>query len=103
VAELRRRYPNVQVVPDAIYTRDAQVWTSAGITAGMDLALAMVAADHGLPLALKVAKRMVDVDPNQSMRTTQHPSTGDARTHLDAGGCFGAPGPAFLVTGELRP
>jgi transcriptional regulator GlxA family with amidase domain len=61
VAELRRRYPRVQVVPDAIYTHDARVWTSAGITAGMDLALAMVAADHGQPLALKVAKRMVMV------------------------------------------
>lgn len=61
VAELKRRYPAVHVVPDAIYTHDAPVWTSAGITAGMDLALAMLAADHGLPLALKVAKRMVMV------------------------------------------
>lgn len=57
--ELRTRYPKVQVVPDAIYTRDGAIWTSAGITAGMDLALAMVAADHGQRLALKVAKRMV--------------------------------------------
>lgn len=61
VAELKQRYPSVRVLPDAIYTRDAHVWTSAGITAGMDLALAMVAADHGQPLALKVAKRMVMV------------------------------------------
>ena len=61
VAELERCYPDVRVVPDAIYTRDANVWTSAGITAGMDLALAMVAADHGQPLALRVAKHMVMV------------------------------------------
>ena len=61
VAQLQQRYPRVQVMPDAIYTRDDRVWTSAGITSGMDLALAMVAADHGLPLALKVAKRMVMV------------------------------------------
>lgn len=61
VAELERCYPKVQVVPDAIYTRDGKVWTSAGITAGMDLALAMVAADHGQPLALRVAKHMVMV------------------------------------------
>ncbi|HEV8693479.1 MAG TPA: helix-turn-helix domain-containing protein, partial [Lysobacter sp.] len=61
VAELQQRYPQVQVSPDAIYTRDDRIWTSAGITSGMDLALAMVAADHGLPLALKVAKRMVMV------------------------------------------
>lgn len=59
MTELARRYPGIRVVPDAIYTRDDNVWTSAGITAGMDLALAMVAADHGQPLALKVAKRMV--------------------------------------------
>lgn len=59
VAELRERYPHVRVLADAIYTRDGEVWTSAGITAGMDLALAMVAADHGQALALKVAKRMV--------------------------------------------
>lgn len=59
VGELRRRYPSVRVVPDAIYVHDAGVWTSAGITAGMDLALAMVADDLGMPIALKVAKRMV--------------------------------------------
>jgi transcriptional regulator GlxA family with amidase domain len=59
VRELRERYPRVNVQPDAIYTRDGNVWTSAGITAGMDLALAMVEADHGHALAYKVAKRMV--------------------------------------------
>ncbi len=61
VPQLRQRYPNTHIVADAIYVHDGKVWTSAGITAGMDLALAMVAADHGLPLALKVAKRMVMV------------------------------------------
>ena len=59
VAELRDRYPQVRVQPDAIYTRDGSVWTSAGITAGIDLALAMVEADHGRALAAKVARRMV--------------------------------------------
>ncbi|WP_149193202.1 GlxA family transcriptional regulator [Luteimonas suaedae] len=59
VQELRQRYPRVRVQADAIYTRDGDIWTSAGVTAGMDLALAMVAADHGQALALKVAKRMV--------------------------------------------
>lgn len=59
VDQLRTRYPQVRVQPDAIYTRDGHIWTSAGITAGMDMALAMVAADHGQSLALKVAKRMV--------------------------------------------
>lgn len=59
VHELRERYRAVRVVPDAIYTRTGEVWTSAGITTGMDLALAMVTADHGAPLSLKVARRMV--------------------------------------------
>ncbi len=59
VDELRRRHPRVRVVADAIYTHDGATWTSAGITAGMDMTLAMVAADHGQALALKVAKRMV--------------------------------------------
>lgn len=59
VRELRDRYPHVNVNPDAIYTRDGNVWTSAGITTGMDLALAMIEADHGRQLAAKVARRMV--------------------------------------------
>lgn len=57
--ELRERYSKVRVQADAIYTHDGPVWASAGITAGMDMALAMLAEDHGAPLALKVAKRMV--------------------------------------------
>lgn len=59
VRELQERYPKVRVQSDAIYTNDGDTWTSAGITAGMDMALAMVTADHGPSLALKVAKRMV--------------------------------------------
>ena len=57
--ELKRKYPFVRVLPDAIYTRDGDVWTSAGVTAGMDMALAMLADDYGPALALRVAKRMV--------------------------------------------
>lgn len=59
IAELRTRYPDVEVVEDAIYTRSGHVWTSAGVTAGIDLALAMVADDHGPALAAKVARRLV--------------------------------------------
>jgi hypothetical protein len=43
----------------------------------------------------EVDKAYGDVDPNQSMRTTQMPSTGDAKSHLDAGGCVPGAGPAF--------
>jgi transcriptional regulator GlxA family with amidase domain len=57
--ELRARFPAAQVVEEGIYTHDNGVWTSAGVTAGIDLALALVEQDHGHELAMKVAKRMV--------------------------------------------
>lgn len=52
-------YPSTQVDPDAIYVKDGKLYTSAGVTAGMDLALAMVEEDHGRDLALRVAREMV--------------------------------------------
>lgn len=58
-ATLQQRHPLAKVSADAIYLHDGRVWTSAGITAGMDMALAMISADQGNALALKVAKRMV--------------------------------------------
>ncbi|XYD11914.1 GlxA family transcriptional regulator (plasmid) [Methylobacterium sp. NMS12] len=57
--ELRRQHPDLNVDPEPIYVRDGNVWTSAGITAGMDLALAIVEADHGHALALAVARELV--------------------------------------------
>lgn len=57
--ELGRRFPNVDVCSDVIYTRDNGLYTCAGITAGIDLALAMIEEDHGRLLSLKTAKRMV--------------------------------------------
>jgi len=56
---LEQSYPETQVIADAIYVKDGHVWTSAGITAGMDLALALVADDLGMHIALKIAKRLV--------------------------------------------
>jgi transcriptional regulator GlxA family with amidase domain len=53
------RYPQVSVAPDRIFVRDGNVWTSAGITAGIDLALALVADDLGDAVAARVAKEMV--------------------------------------------
>lgn len=57
--ELARRYPRVRVEPDRIFVRDGAVWTSAGVTAGMDLALALVEDDHGRALAVAVARALV--------------------------------------------
>ena len=52
-------YADVTVDPDAIYVRDGNVWTSAGITAGIDLTLALVADDHGHQAAATVARQLV--------------------------------------------
>jgi transcriptional regulator GlxA family with amidase domain len=56
---LAAQCPGASVEADAIYVQDGQLFTSAGVTAGMDLALAMVEADHGRDLALKVARALV--------------------------------------------
>jgi len=56
---LARRFPRVQVETAPIYVRDGRVWTSAGVTAGIDLALAMVEEDLGRELASLVARHLV--------------------------------------------
>lgn len=56
---LARLFPKVMVDPDRIHIRDGHVWTSAGITAGIDLALALIAEDLGEDLARRVAQDMV--------------------------------------------
>jgi transcriptional regulator GlxA family with amidase domain len=59
VEALKRFRPAVQVDGDAIHIEDRGIWTSAGVTAGIDLALAMIEADHGRKVALAVARRHV--------------------------------------------
>ncbi len=57
--QLAWQYPTVRVEPDAIYVRDGTVATSAGVTAGIDLALALVEEDHGAALAVEIARWLV--------------------------------------------
>lgn len=57
--EFARRFPNVAVEPDRIYVHDRNRWTSAGVTAGIDLALALVGDDHGPEIAHTIARWMV--------------------------------------------
>jgi transcriptional regulator GlxA family with amidase domain len=59
VARLAQACRSITVEPDAIYVKDGQVYTSAGITAGMDLALALVEEDLGRDVALTVARMLV--------------------------------------------
>ena len=56
---LAERFPSVTVEPDRIYVRDGDVWSSAGVTAGIDLTLALVAEDHGEEIAHLVARWLV--------------------------------------------
>jgi transcriptional regulator GlxA family with amidase domain len=58
-AEFARTYPQIRVEPDRIFIRDGTVWTSAGITAGIDLALALVAEDLGEEAAKRTAQQLV--------------------------------------------
>lgn len=56
---LATSFPAVHVEPDPIFVRDGNLWTSAGVTAGMDLALALVEDDLGRDVALAIARRLV--------------------------------------------
>jgi transcriptional regulator GlxA family with amidase domain len=58
-ASLQRQYPSTAVDPAPIFVRDGNVYTSAGVTAGVDLALALVEEDLGRPTALSVARALV--------------------------------------------
>ncbi len=56
---LAKAYPQVNVNPDKIFVKSDHIYSSAGVTAGIDLALALVQEDHGRDLALKIAKQLV--------------------------------------------
>jgi transcriptional regulator GlxA family with amidase domain len=58
-ADFRRRFPRTRLEPDRIYVRDDPVWTSAGITAGIDLSLALIAEDLGEAVARATAQQLV--------------------------------------------
>lgn len=57
--ELQARYPKIRMEEDRIFIVDGSVWTSAGMTAGVDLALAMLEKDHGAEVARAVARKLV--------------------------------------------
>jgi len=69
--ELRKRYPGIEVEEDRICVVDGSVWTSAGMTAGLDLALAMVEKDLGADVARSVAHKLV-MHQRRSGGQTQH-------------------------------
>jgi transcriptional regulator GlxA family with amidase domain len=71
VSGLQKRFPNAIVQTDQMFTEDGPVWTSAGMTAGIDLALGMVERDHGSEVARMVAKSLV-MDRRRSGGQSQH-------------------------------
>ncbi len=58
-SRLQQSYPDIRVEPDPIYVRDERIWTSAGVTAGIDLSLALVEEDLGRKVAMQVARHLV--------------------------------------------
>ncbi|WP_205894602.1 GlxA family transcriptional regulator [Pseudomonas oryzihabitans] len=70
---LARRFPRAQVTADEIYLSDGPLLTSAGVTAGIDLALALVAEDHGKVIAREVAKVLVVVTQRQGKQAQFSP------------------------------
>jgi transcriptional regulator GlxA family with amidase domain len=58
-AELARRFPKVRVEPDRIFVHSGKIWTSAGVTAGIDLALALIGEDLGEDIARRTAQQLV--------------------------------------------
>jgi transcriptional regulator GlxA family with amidase domain len=58
-ARFAREFPNIDVDPEPLFIRDGQIWTTAGVTAGIDLTLSLIEDDHGAALASRVARRLV--------------------------------------------
>ncbi|WP_414448412.1 GlxA family transcriptional regulator [Burkholderia sp. 22PA0099] len=70
-AQMQARFPDVLIESDRIFIVDGRIWTSAGMTAGLDLALAMVEKDLGMEVARSVAHRLV-MPQRRSGGQTQH-------------------------------
>jgi transcriptional regulator GlxA family with amidase domain len=99
--QLRREHPEVTVDCDPIFITDGRVWTSAGVTAGLDLALALVEDDHGREIAHAVAKELVMFLRRPGTQSqfsvplwSRQPRTGPIRTavsaiHADPGAAHG--------------
>lgn len=81
---LATRYPEVRVEDDALYVVDGRCWTSAGVTTGIDLALAMVREDHGASVMREAARRLV-VYSHRPGRQSQFSPLLEAQTASGAG------------------
>lgn len=73
-AELRRRYPDVDVDASVLYVQDGPIFTSAGTAAGLDLCLELIRKDHGSAVANAVARRLV-IPPHRDGGQSQYVET----------------------------
>jgi transcriptional regulator GlxA family with amidase domain len=83
VDELQKRFPQSRVVADALFTIDGNIICSAGIAAGIDMALAVIEQHHGAWMASKVAREMV-IYMRREGHHTQSSVYIDHRSHMDA-------------------
>ncbi|MDT7685252.1 MAG: hypothetical protein QOG57_5562, partial [Pseudonocardiales bacterium] len=81
---LSRGYPDITVEPDAIFVRDGTTFTSAGVTAGIDLALALLEDDHGEQLARQVAQSLVVFLQRPGGQSQFSPTLSGPRPHTSA-------------------
>lgn len=81
---LAAAYPKITVVPDAIWVQDGPVFTSAGVSSGIDLALAIVEKDAGSDLARAVARSLVVFLQRPGGQSQFSPATSHPRPHSEA-------------------
>ncbi len=81
--QLSAEYPDTEVDVNALYVNDGNIWTSAGVTTGIDMSLEMVAADLGGEIANAIAKRLVLYARRPGYQSQFSPVL-DAQTHADA-------------------
>jgi transcriptional regulator GlxA family with amidase domain len=91
IADIKRRFPRLDVNPDPIYIRSGKYYTSAGVTAGIDLALALIEDDLGAEAALAVAREMV-VFYKRREANGSFPSHSDSRSTAPTDSRSSAPG-----------
>jgi transcriptional regulator GlxA family with amidase domain len=82
--ELAKRFPRANVLRDQLFVFDGPIVTSAGISAGVDMTLALVEADHGTPMVAKIAREMVLHVRRQGAESQLNPLLGH-RDHLESG------------------
>jgi transcriptional regulator GlxA family with amidase domain len=91
IADIKRRFPRLDVNPDPIYVQSGKYYTSAGVTAGIDLALALIEDDLGAEAALAVAREMV-VFYKRREANGSFPSNSDSRSTAPTDSRSSAPG-----------